>query len=130
MTAEVGASQKPTISHCFVLPCRGPAPPISLRHAIQTQQAEQTFAEPFLTMNPCAPIRRTGARSAFLEVSGMYMTTEDMAEHLFSPIRRIRIEVGDPTIDHLSDDAWLNNELRRLTWRLEERCRGRRRSNR
>lgn len=56
----------------------------------------------------------------------MYMTTEDMAEHLFSPIRRIRIEVGDPTIDHLSDDAWLAQEMRRSLVRLESPCQARR----
>lgn len=45
----------------------------------------------------------------------MYLTSDDMAEHLFSPIRRIRIELGDPTLGRLSDDSWLNNELQRVT---------------
>lgn len=65
-----------------------------------------------------------------LEVGGMYLTSDDMAEHLFSPIRRIRIELGDPTLGRLSDDSWLNNELRRLTWRREDRRRQRRRISR
>lgn len=51
----------------------------------------------------------------------MYMTTEHMADLLCSPIRRIRIELGDPSIGRQSDDAWLNNEIRRLTWRSEDR---------
>lgn len=60
----------------------------------------------------------------------MYMTTEDMGDLLFSPVRRIRIELGDPTIGRQSDDAWLNNEIRRLTWRLEDSRRERRRGTR
>lgn len=56
------------------------------------------------------------------------MTTEDMAEHLFSAIRRIRIEVGDPTLNRQSDDAWLNNEIRRLTLGFEDQWQERRRS--
>lgn len=60
----------------------------------------------------------------------MYMTAEDMGDLLFSPVRRIRIELGDPTIGRQSDDAWLNNEIRRLTWRLENSRRERRRRTR
>lgn len=49
----------------------------------------------------------------------MYMTTDDMSEHLYSLIRRIRIDVGDPTIGRLSDDAWLAQEIRRSVVRME-----------
>jgi len=58
----------------------------------------------------------------------VYMTTQVIAEHLFGPIRRIRIELGDPALGRQSDDAWLNNEIRRMTWRMEDRRRERRRS--
>lgn len=56
----------------------------------------------------------------------MYFTTDEMADLLLSPIRRIRIELGDPTLSRQTDDAWLNNEIRWLTWRLEGRRRQRR----
>lgn len=49
----------------------------------------------------------------------MYMTSDDMAAHLFSPVRRIRIELGDPTIGRVSDDAWQAKEMRRSLVRME-----------
>ena len=54
------------------------------------------------------------------------MTSDDMAEHLFGLIRRIRIELGDPTIGRVSDDAWLAQEMRRSLVRTENQRRRRR----
>lgn len=74
-----------------------------------------------------APDRRKGAQTTLLEERDMYMTTDEMTDSLYSPIRRLRMELGDPTVGRQSDDAWLNNELRNACWRFENARRERRR---
>ncbi len=75
-------------------------------------------------------MRRIGAQGLSPSRSkrnDMYMTTEDMSEHLYSLIRRIRIKVGDPTLGRLPDDAWLLREMRRSLVHIDNQRQARRR---